>query len=234
MAKLIAVCGAPRSGKTVLSLQLAMEINAVCKQAVAMISPDVVVPTLGLLFPHNKDHTLYSIGTALDRPDVRKADILGAMNFIKGRDNLSILGYKTGENRHSYSVPTRDRAIDLLREMRNMVAYIIVDCTNASDDAVSVYAMEHADQMLQVSSPDLPSMIYNAATKYENALKVMNIVESDVILPVSEVKEHFGAAFTLPYSRALKQQWITGTLTEMVSDSRYQKVMRSITRAVLP
>lgn len=234
MAKLIAVCGAPHAGKTVLALRLSMEINSESKQPTAMISPDVVVPTLGLFFPHHKENTLYSIGAALDRPDVNKADILASMNFVKGWDNLSILGYKTGENRYSYSVPTQDRAMNLLRELGGIVSYMIVDCTNAADDVLSIYAREHADQIISVIAPDLPSVIYHTGVNTGNSLRVMNITDNDVILPVSEIKAHFGDfGFTVPYSHALRQQWVTGTLTGKVNDSRYQKVVRSIAKAVL-
>lgn len=51
---------------------------------------------------------------------------------------------------------------------------------------------------------------------------------------ITEVANHFkGVDFTLPFSRALKQQTITGTLSERLPDAKYRSVAAEIAKAVI-
>ena len=62
----------------------------------------------------------------------------------------------------------------------------------------------------------------------------MNVKETDSFAPVDEVNAFFkGADFSVPYSEALRQQMLTGTLTEGISDNRYRKVIKAIAQAVM-
>ena len=55
-----------------------------------------------------------------------------------------------------------------------------------------------------------------------------------MFLPIEEVKTHFkNVKLILPYSRPLKQQAITGSLTERLNDSKYKSACISIARQVL-
>ena len=83
MSKMIAVCGAPNSGKTVTSLKLAQEIYNLQNTSVLFLSPDLNVPSMAYLFPNGKDGELYSIGVTLDKTDIYKEDVIKQTVNIK-------------------------------------------------------------------------------------------------------------------------------------------------------
>lgn len=100
--------------------------------------------------------------------------------------------------------------------------------------------MREADINIQLISPDLRCMgYYSAYEEQYNAvsdkcIKVINIMDKDVFLPIDEVKSHFKEVkYILPYSQPLKHQAITGTLYEKIPDLKYKKVCFDISRAVL-
>ena len=62
----------------------------------------------------------------------------------------------------------------------------------------------------------------------------MSILDRDIYLPVTEVDSHFKSiTLKLPYSRQIKKQSITGTLTGLVSDPSYRTAAKEIARAVM-
>ena len=68
----------------------------------------------------------------------------------------------------------------------------------------------------------------------DKAQYVMNIMDNDLFLPIEEVKSHFKKIeYVLPYSHALKQQTITGTLSERLTDRKYREVISNLARAVI-
>lgn len=71
MGKLIAVWGAPNSGKTALSVKLAEAIYSRSrgKSAVIVVFTDIVTPTLPVVFPNFRSEDIYSIGSVLSKPD---------------------------------------------------------------------------------------------------------------------------------------------------------------------
>ena len=96
MGKMIAVCGAPGSGKTTAALKIAEEIYYAKKGSVIFLSPDLNVPCLAFVFPNCKEEELYSVGVALDRTDIYREDVLRQMNHVKTMENFGFLGYKAG------------------------------------------------------------------------------------------------------------------------------------------
>ena len=101
-------------------------------------------------------------------------------------------------------------------------------------------AKSHADMLVQLITPDLKCMAYYSSNSgmfelgAENRIKVMNISDKDLFLPITEVANHFkGVDFTLPFSKALKQQTITGTLSERLPDAKYRSVTAGIAKAVI-
>ena len=241
MAKIISVCGSPNCGKTTAALKIAMEIYGLDnKKPVLFLSPDLNVPCLAYIFPHAKDSELYSVGVALDKTEVYREDVMRQINNIKTLSNFGFLGFKSGENRYSYPAPTEDKILGFFQSMKDIAEYVVIDCTSGYDDLISQLAKSHADTVIQMVTPDLKCMSYYAscAEQFEHLadrrIKVMNLVDVDLFLPIGEVSEHFhGIDFTLPYSRALKQQTITGTLSERIPDAAYRGVAKEIAKAVI-
>lgn len=239
MSKMIAVCGSPESGKTTASLKIAQELYFEKKGAVVFLSPDMRVPSLAYIFPHSKDSDLFSIGKALDKTDIYQEDVLKQLVPVKIMRNFGFFGYKAGENRYSYPHPTEDKITALFRVLKEIADYVIIDCVSDTDDLISRMAVNEADSVIQMITPDLKCVAYYAsqAEMFENAeergFKVLCVRDRDVYLPKEEVTGHFkNVQFTLPYSRPLKQQVITGTLSERLTDRKYREQIAAIAKKV--
>ena len=240
MSKMIAVCGSPESGKTTFSLKLAQELYYQKKGSVIFLSPDMRVPSMAFIFPHSKTSDLYSIGKALDKTDIYQEDILKQLVPVKTMRDFGFFGYTVGENRYSYPRLTEDKITALFRVMKEIADYVVVDCVSDSDDLITRMAINRADNVIQMVTPDLKSIAYytSHAEMYENiaerGIKALCIRDRDVYLPIEEVKIHFkDVSFILPYSRPLKQQVITGTLSERLADINYRIQVAAIAKRVM-
>lgn len=240
MSKMIAVSGSPESGKTSFSLKLAQELYYQKKGTVLFLSPDMRVPSMAYIFPHSKSSDLFSIGKALDKTDIYTEDVLKQLVPFKTMRNFGFFGYTAGENKYSYPRPTEDKIAALFRVMKEFADYVIVDCVSDMDDLITRMAINRADHVIQMAAPDLKSIAYytSQAEMYENiverGIKALCIRDRDVYLPIEEVKSHFkDISVILPYSRPLKQQVITGTLSERLSDIHYRKQVSAIIKRVM-
>ena len=75
--------------------------------------------------------------------------------------NFGFIGYKTGENKYSYPKFGRAKAEELLGELCRLADYVIVDCTSNLDDSILAQtAIEKAEQIIRLSSPDLKSISF--------------------------------------------------------------------------
>lgn len=230
MSKMIAFCGSPESGKTTASLKTAQELYYSKKGSVIFLSPDMRVPSLAFLFPRFKDSELYSIGKALDKTDIYKEDVIKQLVTVNAMQNFGFLGYKAGENKFSYPQLTEDKIIALFRVLKEIADYMVVDCSKDADDLISRMAVNEANSIIQMITPDLKCMAYysSQAELFEisatRIIKVVNVRECDLYLPIEEVTSHFkNLQFILPYSRPLKQQVITGALSERLDDKKYRE-----------
>ena len=240
MGKLIAVCGSPNSGKTTAALKLAQEIYNQKKTSVQFISPDLNVPCMAYLFPNGKDSELYSLGVALDKTDIYKEDVLRQTVNVKTMQNFGFLGFKLGENRYSYPRPTEDKIVQLFTVLKDSVEYVICDCTCDLDDLVSSIAKRDCDIAVQMFSPDMKCISYYASCVNQfllidgKKLKVLNVMDIDIYVPIHETETHFGGMdFKLPYERNLKQQMITGTLSERIGNCKYRGEIERLAKAVM-
>ena len=238
MSKMIAACGGPDSGKTTFALKLVQEIYWQKKgTTVLFLSPDLEIPSLGFIFPNSKDQELYSIGKALDKTDIYKEDVMRQFVNVKTMLNFAFLGFKLGENKYSYPQPTEDKVNQFFSVLRGTADYIVVDCTCREEDLISRMAKRDCDTAIQLFNPDIRAMVYNASCVNQflaiegKKLKVMNIMDNDLYLPIEETKEFFGTMdYVLPYSRPIKQQTITGTLSEKLHDNAYRNITESIAK----
>lgn len=235
MGKIIAVSGPPCSGKTTVSVKLAQEIYAVTKSRVIYLSPDTLIPTLGVLFPTQKKENLRSIGSVLDKIPLTGDDILSVMATTKEMNNMGYLGYRSGEHPYTYPALTENKALELLATLKECCDYLIVDCDRNRDDLVSILTRSVADRVVYVHNPDLRSLLYYATEPMStSAIKVLNILEDGVFLPIQEAKAHFGRfAHTLTYSKAVREQMLEGELIKYVQDVGYRTSLHKLTAEIL-
>ena len=59
-------------------------------------------------------------------------------------------------------------------------------------------------------------------------------MDKDIYVPIHETETHFkGMDFKLPYERMLKQQMITGTLSERIGNCKYRSEIERLAKAVV-
>ena len=99
MSKMIAVFGAPGSGKTTVAVKLAelLYSRSRGKSSVMVVFTDVITPTIPVIFPNHRREDIFSIGTILSKPDFFADDVISNVVMTKGRMNLGFLGYKDGK-----------------------------------------------------------------------------------------------------------------------------------------
>ncbi len=237
MSKIIAVSGSPGSGKTTFALKLAEELYDMLGTRVLFLTSDLRVPGLAYIFPHSKGSELYSVGKVLDKTDIFKEDVVKEIVSVKTMRNFGFLGYKGGDTMYTYPEPTEDKVMGLFGAMRELAEYIVVDCSGIDNDLISVMAMAEADVRIRLIVPDLKSMAYYAShpiAEDAGEIKAFNIMDDDLYLPIDEMDDHFsGVEYIIPYSRPLKQQAITGTLSEHLVDVRYRSAMADIAKRVI-
>ena len=130
--------------------------------------------------------------------------------------------------------------MQLITVLRDCAEYVIVDCTCDPDDIVSSIAKRDCDVAVQMFSPDMKCIAYYASCVNQflliedKKLKVLNVMDNDVYVPIYETETHFhGMDFKLPYERNLKQQMITGTLSERIGAGKYRSEIERLARAVM-
>lgn len=236
MAKIIAVCGSPNGGKTTVAFKLAQEMYCNTDTGgVIFLSPSMTVPVLGLLFPNYTPDSLFSLGGVLDNTDISQESILAHLVTVKDMPNFGCLGYKSDENKHSYAKLTDDKVNAFFNVLSEMVGYVFVECTENDDDLISRKAINCADSVVLVLSPDLKGMTYYTANKRlfgsddDRSFKVINSTDNDLFLPIEDVKAHLkNVSCTLPYSRQVRQQLLDGQLYMRVNDKKYRKELSNL------
>ena len=246
MGKLISVWGTPGSGKTAFSVKLA---SALCRDrnkrenAVIVIFTDMIAPSLPVIFPNYRTQDIFSLGTVLSKPDITAFDIASNMVTLRSSANLGFLGYRANENKFSYPEYTGEKAEVFLENVCTMADYVIVDCMSMPQDSIlTKTALTHSHQGIRLSSPDLkclsftmsqlPIFLLNGYVK-ENQIQIMNVLNQDISMPVSDVSSHLGNILcTLPYSQELARQVTEGTVMEPLRDRKFMQVMNMIAERV--
>ena len=72
-----------------------------------------------------------------------------------------MLGLRKGENEYTYAACTKQQAEELIRGLREIVPYVVIDCSSyIANDILSAVALMEADSVLQLASCDLKSVGY--------------------------------------------------------------------------
>lgn len=241
MAKIIGFCGAPGAGKTSLAFKTALETYQMLPNtSIIFISSDINTPTMAMLFAHYKKEDMHSLSKVLDNATILPETVLGGTITIKGMRNFGCLGFTAGENKFSFPTPTADKIDELFSSMSRLVDYIFVDCTNDSTDRISQKAISEADTLVRIVTPDLKSLAWYTSNKNlvrleeEHLYNVVNVNEKDIFLPIEETCTMFKANATLiPYCKEIKQQSISGTLSEKARNSKYNKSIHKLADLII-
>lgn len=211
---MISVCGSPESGKSSLCLKLA-QFFVKEKKEVILVQTDYYTPAFVTFFPEEEGGE--SLGKLLSLPEITQEEILRSLSMIKGEENLGILSYAKEENRYHYPEYTKDRAIEVIIQLKHMGDVLIVDAQTAFfEDLFAITALEMADRTIRVISADLKGISYykscmpllaDAKFSPEKAIKIVQDTKNTG-LSGEAADAILGADMIFPYTDALRRQYL--------------------------
>ncbi len=245
MGKLIAVWGAPGTGKTAFSIKLAETLYDASKGrcAVIVVFTDNVTPMLPVVFPNFRSEDTFSIGSVLSKPDFYADDVVSNVVMVKGRMNLGYMGYKEGENSHTYPEYTEEKAKYFYEVLLRVADYVVVDCMAMPDnDRLTKMALQYADKVVHISAPDLKCISYEMSQmkmmiscgyiKAEDISVMNNPNGSLTHVPVNMKGSFDKIQYTLNFSNALLEQYLEGNMYQTLKDKKYNQTMRAIAQII--
>ena len=242
MSKIIAVWGAPNSGKTTFATKLALSIYETYSSTVLGLFCNNQTPVLPVIFPNKKADDLYSIGVPLSKTDITSTDVVKSIVTIKNKQNLGFLGYKDCENIYTYPSYDDNKAKAFLTVLKALADFVVVDCS-AELDGLSAVAVEMADVVFRLATPDLKNMSFYSSqlplygdSKFKTAEHIIGLTinENELYLPTEEMKTYLGdVSFVLPYCREVKVQMLNGELTAPIKNNKYKEMVCKIAQKVV-
>ena len=221
---LTAVWGSPDAGKTTVALALGAAWANQHKD-VLILGVDACVPSLTQYLPRNNTLTdRHSIGGLLEAPTPTEAGLKDRIHRHPKSDHLYFMGHVSGELPPIHYRPPERGTLGGLFQLLRLApfAHVIVDCSsNPVFDSMTLYALEYADVVVRVLTPDVKGYEFNKAQlawmgngesfRADRHLKVLNPIRD--YTPVKEVEALFGSFdFSLPYIRPVAERVMAGEL----------------------
>ncbi|WFD10860.1 AAA family ATPase [Tepidibacter hydrothermalis] len=237
--KIIAVWGNHNSGKTTLAAKIANELSKK-KKNVILVLCDNITPTVSTILPLT-DAKNQSLGELLSSIQITQESILQKCITLGKNDYLSVIGYLHGENERTYAKYSKERVVDLFILLKHLADYIIIDCSSlVSYDILSRTALELADQVIRLISPDLKAISFYdsclpqfAERKYnlQNHMKVLSNVK--YTMPTDSVANRFGGVpLEIPFIEEIEKQYLEGRLFESLADKKSQDYVKAINEII--
>ena len=164
MAKIITVWGNPGCGKSMFCCILAKVLTAGKRKAI-IINADPATPMLPVWMPDRILEQDASVGGVLSSLDINSALIAERVAVLKDYPFIGVMGYAAGETPFSYPELKYDRIKLLISEASRLVDYIILDCSSSVVNFFTPTAIESADVVVRILTPDLRGINYLKAHK---------------------------------------------------------------------
>lgn len=232
----LAIWGSPSSGKTVVSTKLAHYL-ASRKKNVILLLCDMVSPPLPCLCNPAELVEEHSLGNILAATHVTQELIKEHCVFHKKYKYLTMLGLKKGENVFTYPPYTQVQAEELIRNLKMMADFVIIDCGSyIAFDILSAVALIESDYVLRLVTCNLKSISYLSSQlpllrdKKWDADKQVRIV-SDVKPneAANYVEQVFGkVSYTIPHSAEVETQVLEGHLFQDLMQKESKEFKTSI------
>ena len=207
---ILAVWGSPGCGKTVTAVKIAKHLAAQKKNTVLLLC-DMTAPMMPCICP----------------PSELEVDL----TTLKRLPHLTMLGLRKKENEYTYAPCTKQQAEELIRGLREIVPYVVIDCSSyIANDILSAVALMEADSVLQLASCDLKSVGYLSSQlpllgelKWDKDKQYRVASNIKPFQAADRIGQVLGSVvFRLPYSQELEEQYLAGELLADLSmkDSR--------------
>lgn len=164
MSKIITVWGNPGCGKSMFCCCLAKVLTA-GKEKALIINADSSTPMLPVWMPERILETSASIGNVLTGLEINTALVAEHVTILKEYPFIGVMGYAAGENPFSYPELKYDKIKLFIAEAAKLVDYIILDCSSNMLNFFTPTAIEAADVIVRIITPDLRGLNYLRAHK---------------------------------------------------------------------
>ena len=239
----LAVWGSPGCGKTVTAVKIAKHL-ASQKKNVALLLCDMTAPMMPCICPPSELECDKSLGSIFAAQRISVNLIKHNLTTHKKLSYLTMLGLRKGENEYTYAACTKQQAEELIRGLREIAPYVVIDCSSyIANDILSAVALMEADSVLRLANCDRKSIGYLSSQlpllrelhwdedkQYKAASNIKPLQAADRIGQVLG-----SVAFQLPHSQELEEQYLEGTLLNDLSmkDSKaFRKEIERICKEV--
>lgn len=154
MSKIITVWGNPGSGKSMFCCNLAKVLTA-GKAKALIINADASTPMLPVWMPERILETNMSIGNVMTALEINNALVAERVVILKEYPFIGVMGYAAGENPFSYPELKYEKIRHFIMEASKLVEYIILDCSSNMLNFFTPTAIEAADLVIRIVTPDL-------------------------------------------------------------------------------
>ncbi len=242
MAKIITVWGNPGSGKSMFCCNLAKTLTANKEKAI-IISADSNTPMLPVWMPDRHISVQTSIGKVLTSLEINTAIIAEHVVLLKDFPFIGVMGYAAGENPLSYPELKYDKIRQFLAEASRLVGYLILDCTSDMMNIFTPVAIEAADLVIRVLTPDFRGLHYLRAHKplltdekfhYDKHLTFAGLARP--FHPIEEMGHQIGGFDgILPYTKEMECMGTSGQLFRSFAycNPRYMDALKLVRNRIL-
>lgn len=162
--KIITVWGNPGSGKSMFCCILAKALTT-GKQKAIIINADSTTPMLPVWMPDRLLEASASVGNVLSALEINTALVAERVTVLKDYPFIGVMGYAANETPFSYPELKYDKIKALISEAARLVDYIILDCSSNVINFFTPTAIESADLVIRILTPDLRGINYLKAHK---------------------------------------------------------------------
>ena len=236
---ILAVWGSPGCGKTVTAVKIAKHLAAQKKNTVLLLC-DMTAPMMPCICPPSELEVDKSLGSIFAAQHISTNLIKHNLTTLKRLPHLTMLGLRKKENEYTYAPCTKQQAEELIRRLREIVPYVVIDCSSyIANDILSAVTLMEADNVLRLANCDPKSVSY-----FSSQLPLLEDAEwgADKQYKVAanvkpyQAADHIGkalgdATFVLPYSQELEEQYLGRNLLAdlALKDSRpFRKELEKI------
>lgn len=224
MAKIITVWGNAGSGKSMFCCNLAKFLTENKKKAL-LINADASTPMLPVWMPDRLLDTSASLGHLLSSLEINMALVAEHVTLLKEYPFIGMMGYVAGETIFSYPEERYEKIQLLITEAGKLVDYILLDCSSSMLNYFTPVAIESAEVIIRILTPDLrginylksqKSLLIDRKFRYQEHITFAGLARP---FHAIEEMEHFIGKFDglLPYSKELERCGTSGEMFQSLS-----------------